>query len=269
MHDEFPDWLLRSDAPPPEVREKLAALLPAGPDAYHTIDTLCLIAHDFACANVEQRRYQSVYNRQKRRRKPKQETENHKTKVKESPPYKQHAGEELERIRDAAMELHNAIVSIRPHARRLLDKELSATTTAIDQTAPRPGREAILYQLHRLVDAIDGSTEHGRKGALAQAGKGRKTEGIASLVDGIGQEHRYALGRVPSHSELEKLLTAIFGNQCGFGYVKEWCKWANRRDRWEWAASAYAIPATPHHPLNSLIFRCTKIVTFKQPPFAK
>ncbi len=257
MHDgEFPGWLLRSDRPPPEVREKLAALLPAGPDA--TIDNLCLYAYTFACANVEQRRYQSVYNRQKRR-----------AGKKNPHPGAQHAGEELKLIRKAAVELHNAIVSIRPHARRLLDKELSATTTAIDQTAPRPGREAILYQLHRLVDAIDGDIEEDRKGALALAGKGRKAEGIASLVDGIGQEHRYALGRVPSHSELEKLLTAIFGNQCGFGYVKEWCKWANRRDRWEWAASAYAIPATPHHPLNSLIFRCTKIVTFKQPPFAK
>ena len=258
MHDDFPEWLLHSDCPPPEVREKLAAMLPTGPDAYHTIDNLCLYAYTFACANVEQRRFQSVYNRQKRR-----------AGSKNPHPGTQHAGEELERIRDAAMELHNAIVSIRPHARRLLDKELSAATTAIDQTAPRPGREAILYQLHRLVDAIDGSTEQDRKGALAQAGKGRKTEGIAQLVDDIGRECRYALGRVPSHSELEKLLTAIFGNQCGFGYVKKWCKWANRRDRWEWAASAYTIPATPHRPSNSLIFRCTKIVTFKQPPFAK
>lgn len=258
MRDEFPDWLLRSDAPPPEVREKLAAMLLTGPDAYHTIDNLCLYAYTFACANIEQRRYQSVYNRQKRR-----------AGSKNPHPGTQHAGEELKRIGDAAMELHDAIVSMRPHARRLLDKELSAATTAIDQTAPKPGREAILYQLHRLVDAIDGDIEEDRKGALALAGKGRKAEGIASLVDGIGQEHRYALGRVPSHSELEKLLTAIFGNQCGFGYVKEWCKWANRRDRWEWAAGAYAIPATPHHPLNSLIFRCTKIVTFKQPPFAK
>ena len=249
MHDEFPEWLLHSDYPPPEVREKLAAMLPTGPDACCAIDNLCLHAYTFACANIEQRRYQSVYNRQKRR-----------AGSKNPHPGTQHAGEELERIRDAAMELHDAIVSIRPHARRLLDKELTTT---------RIGREAILHQLHHLVDAIDGNAEEDRKGALALAGKGRKTEGIASLVDGIGQEHRYALGRVPSHSELEKLLTAIFGNQCGFGYVKEWCKWANRRDRWEWAASAYAIPATPHHPLNSLIFRCTKIVTFKQPPFAK
>lgn len=258
MHDEFPDWLLRSDCPPPEVRKKLAAMLPTGPATYYAIDNLCLIAHDFACANVEQRRFQSVYNRQKRR-----------AGSKNPHPGTQHAGEELERIRDAAMELHDAIVSIRPHARRLLDKELSATTTAIDQTAPRPGRETILHQLHRLVDAIDGNAEDDRKGALALAGKGRKAEGIAQLVDDIGRECRYALGRVPSHSELEKLLTAIFGNQCGFGYVKEWCKWANRRDRWEWAAGAYAIPATPHRPLNYLIFRCTKIVTFKQPPFAK
>jgi hypothetical protein len=153
----------------------------------------------------------------------------------------------------------------------LLDKELSATTTAIDQTAPRPGREAILYQLHRLVDAIDGSTEQDRRGALAQAGKGRKPEGIDQLVDDIGREYRYALGRVPTQSELMGLIRAIFGDQFTRGErdVKEWCAWANRRDRWEWAAGAYAIPAPPHRPLNSLIFRCTKIVTFKQPPFAK
>ena len=255
MHDEFPEWLLHSDCPPPEVREKLAALLPAGPDAHRAIDNLCLIAHDFACANIEQRRYQSVYNRQKRR-----------AGSKNPHPGTQHAGEELERIRDAAMELHNAIVSIRPHARRLLDKELSAATTAIDQTAPRPGRETILHQLHRLVGAIDGNAEEDRKGALALAGKGRKAEGIAQLVDGIGREHRYALGRVPTQSELIGLIRAIFGYQFTRGErdVKEWCAWANRRDRWEWwAVGAYFTPSNP------LIFRCTKIVTFKQPPFAK
>ena len=27
MHDDFPEWLLHSDAPPPEVRGKLAAML--------------------------------------------------------------------------------------------------------------------------------------------------------------------------------------------------------------------------------------------------
>ena len=95
--DEFPDWLLRSDCPPPEVREKLAAMLPTGPDAYYAIDNLCLIAHDFASTNVEQRRYQSVYNRQKPR-----------SGSKNPHPGTQHAGEELERIRDAAMELHDA-----------------------------------------------------------------------------------------------------------------------------------------------------------------
>lgn len=220
MHDEFPDWLLRSDCPPPEVREKLAAMLPAGPDVYYAIDNLCLHAYTFACANIEQRRCQSVYNLQKRRRKPKQETESHKTKVKESPPYKQHAGEELERIRDAAMELHIAIVSIRPHARRLLDKELTTT---------RIGREAILHQLHHLIDAIDGSTVEDRKGALAQTGKGRPPEGIAQLVDDIGREYRYALGRVPTHSELIGLLKAIFGDQFTRGEhdVSEWCTAAN------------------------------------------
>ena len=218
MHDDFPEWLLHSDCPPPEVREKLAAMLPTGPDAYHPIDNLCLYAYTFACANVEQRRFQSVYNRQKRR-----------AGSKNPHPGTQHAGEELERIRDAAMELHDAIVSIRPHARRLLDKELSATTTAIDQTAPKPGREAILYQLHRLVDAIDGSTEQDRKGALAQAGKGRKAEGIAQLVDDIGREYRYALGRVPSQSELMGLIKAIFGDQFtrGENGVKNWCTAAN------------------------------------------
>ena len=218
MHDEFPEWLLHSDYPPPEVREKLAAMLPTGPDACCAIDNLCLHAYTFACANIEQRRYQSVYNRQKRR-----------SGSKNPHPGTQHAGEELKRIRDAAMELHGAILAIKPHARRLLDKELSAATTAIDQTAPKPGREAILYQLHRLVDAIDGSTEQDRKGALALAGKGRKTEGIALLVDDIGRECRYALGRVPTQSELIGLIRAIFGDQFtrGENGVKNWCTAAN------------------------------------------
>ena len=218
MHDEFPDWLLRSDAPPPEVREKLVAMLPTGPDVCYVIDSLCLIAHDFACTNIEQRRYQSVYNRQKRR-----------AGSKNPHPGTQHAGEELKRIRDAAMELHDAIVSMRPHARRLLDKELSAATTAIDRTAPKPAREAILYQLHRLVDAIDGNAEDDRKGALALAGKGRKTEGINQLIDDIGRELRYALGRVPSQSELIGLIRAIFGDQFtrGESGVKIWCTAAN------------------------------------------
>ena len=209
MHDEFPDWLLHSDYPPPEVREKLAAMLPTGPDAYYAIDNLCLIAHDFACTNIEQRRYRSVYNRQKRR-----------AGSKNPHPGTQHAGEELKRIRGAAMELHDAIVSIRPHARRLLDKELTTT---------RIGREAILHQLHHLVDAIDGDIEEDRKGALALAGKGRKAEGIALLVDDIGRECRYALGRVPTQSELIGLIRAIFGDQFtrGENGVKNWCTAAN------------------------------------------
>lgn len=218
MHDEFPDWLLRSDAPPPEVREKLVAMLPTGPDAYYVIDNLCLHAYTFACTNIEQRRYQSVYNRQKRR-----------AGSKNPHPGTQHAGEELKRIRDAAMELHDAIVSMRPHARRLLDKELSAATTAIGRTTPKPGREAILYHLHRLVDAIDGDIEEDRKGALALAGKGRKSEGIDQLVDDIGREYRYALGRVPTQSELIGLIRAIFGDQFtrGENGVKNWCTAAN------------------------------------------
>lgn len=261
MH-ELPEWLLHSDCPPPEVREKLAAMLPTGPDACCAIDNLCLIAHDFACTNIEQRRYQSVYNRQKRR-----------AGSKNPHPGTQHAGEELELIKKAAKALYDAIHSSGPRARALLNRELrKRQVPASVDIFPGldPERLSLLVPLYEIIVAIDGDAEEGREGLLAQVSRpGRPPEGIDQLVDGIGQEHRYALGRVPSHSELEKLLTAIFGNQCGFGYVKEWCKWANRRDRWEWAASAYAIPATPHHPLNSLIFRCTKIVTFKQPPFAK
>jgi len=208
MHTEFPEWLCRFGDPPAEVRKKLVAMLPTGPDAYHTIDNLCLYAYTFACANIEQRRYQSVYNRQKRR-----------AGNKNPHPGTQHAGEELERIRNAAMELHDAIVSIRPHARRLLDKELTTT---------RIGREAILYNLHRLVDAIDGNVEDDRKGALAQAGKGRPPEGIDQLVDDIGRELRYALGRVPTQSELIGLIRAIFGDGFGGeGEVKRWCREAN------------------------------------------
>ena len=261
MHDEFPEWLLHSDCPPPEVREKLAAMLPTGPDAYHTIDNLCLYAYTFACANVEQRRFQSVYNRQKRR-----------AGSKNPPPGTEHSGKELELIREAAKALHDAILASGPRARRLLNRELRKRQSPVSVDifpGLDPERPSLLVPLHHLIGAIDGNAEEDRKGALALAGKGRPPEGIAQLVDGIGWVHRYALGRVPTHSELKKLLSAIFGNQCGFGYVNKWCAWANRRDRWEWAASAYTIPATPHHPLNSLIFRCTKIVTFKQPPFAK
>lgn len=222
MHAGFPDWLLHSDCPPPEVREKLAALLPAGPDAYYAIDNLCLIAHDFACANVEQRRYQPVYNRQKRRA------------GKKNPlPGTEHSGKELELIREAAKALHDAILASGPRARALLNRELrKRQVPASVDIFPGldPERLSLLVPLYEIIVAIGGDAEGGREGLLAQVSRpGRPPEGIDQLVDGIGREYRYALGRVPTQSELIGLIRAIFGDQFtrGENGVKNWCTAAN------------------------------------------
>lgn len=222
MHDDFPEWSLHSDCPPPEVREKLAAMLPTGPDAYHTIDNLCLYAYTFACANIEQRRYQSVYNRQKRR-----------AGSKNPHPGTQHAGEELERIKKAAKALYDAIHSSGPRARALLNRELrKRQVPASVDIFPGldPERLSLLVPLYEIIVAIDGDAEEGREGLLAQVSrKGRPPEGIAQLVDDIGREYRFALGRVPTQSELIGLIRAIFGDQFtrGENGVKNWCTGAN------------------------------------------
>ncbi|MBM9536175.1 hypothetical protein [Desulfobulbus alkaliphilus] len=241
MHTDFPEWLLGYDPPPTEVRENILALLPEGPDAHHIMDTLCFIAHGYACDDRERRTYQDIYNRQKR-----------KPGIKNPDPYTQHAGEELERIRAAALELRDAIESVRHHARQLLDKELRGVhrakllyTAEFDPANPRAGRniykphmysvgrETTLHQLHHIIDAIDGNADEGREGLLAEVGRRRRPEGIKPLVEDIGREYRYALKRVPTQSELTGMLKAIFGEQFarGTGYVKEWCKTANATTR--------------------------------------
>ena len=213
MHDEFPDWLLHSDCPPSEVRKKLAAMLPTGPATYYAIDNLCLIAHDFACAAVERRRYQSVYNCQKRR-------------AGGNPrPGTQHAGEELERIRRAAMELHAALWEVGPFARRALEKALhhrghSLYTAGVDPE-DTGNRAAISALLGSIVEATDAAAE---KTAM----RGRPKSGLADLIEDIGRELRYAQGRVPTQREFLDLLRLIFGDGFGGeGEVKRWCREAN------------------------------------------
>jgi hypothetical protein len=227
MHDEFPDWLLRSDAPPPEVREKLAAMLPTGPDAYHTIDNLCLYAYAFAQDEREARAYRSAYDKQKRRH-----------KARNPRPGTQHAGAELKRIRGAAMELHVALWEVGPFARRALEKELRHRghrlyTAGVDPENPRAGlseyhlhmdtgnRAAISALLGSIVEATDAAAE---KTAI----RGRPKSGLADLIEGIGRELRYAQGRVPTQREFLDLLRLIFGDGFGGeGEVKRWCREAN------------------------------------------
>jgi len=221
MHDEFPDWLLRSDCPPPEVRKKLAAMLPTGPDAHRAIDSLCLVAHDFACTAVERRRYQSVYNLQKRR-----------AGSKNPHPGTQHAGEELKLIKKAAKALYDAIHSSGPRARRLLNRALRKRQSPVSVDifpGLDPERLSLLVPLYEIIVAIDGDAEEGREGLLAQVSRpGRPPEGIDQLIDDIGRELRYALGRVPTQSELIGLIRAIFGDGFGGeGEVKRWCREAN------------------------------------------
>ena len=228
MHTEFPEWLYRFENPPAEIHEKLVALVtPTGRNPEIVADTICMFAYNFAQCEREARVYRSAYDKQKRRR-----------KARNPRPGTQHAGEELERIRRAAMELHAALWEVGPFARRALEKELhhrghSLYTAGVDPENPRAGltkyrlhmdtgnRAAISALLGSIVEATDAAAE---KTAI----RGRPKSGLADLIEDIGRELRYAQGRVPTQREFLDLLRLIFGDGFGGeGEVKRWCREAN------------------------------------------
>jgi hypothetical protein len=228
MHTEFPEWLCRFGDPPAEVREKLVALVtPTNLNPEIVADTICMFAYTFAQDEREARAYRSAYDKQKRRH-----------KARNPRPGAQHAGEALERIRRAAMELHAALWEVGPFARRALEKELRHRghrlyTAGVDPENPRAGlseyhlhtdtgnRAAISAMLGSIVEATDAAAEKA-------ANRGRPKSGLADLIEGIGRELRYAQGRVPTQREFLDLLRLIFGDGFGGeGEVKRWCREAN------------------------------------------
>ena len=228
MDTEFPEWLCRFGDPPAEIREKLVALVAATDRNPEIVaDTICMFAYNFARCEREARVYRSAYDKQKRRR-----------KARNPRPGTQHAGEELERIRRAAMELHAALWEVGPFARRALEVELRRRghrlyTAGVDPENPRAGlseyrlhtdtgnRSAISALLGSIVEATDAAAEN-------TASRGRPKSGLADLIEDIGRELRYALGRVPTQREFVDLTRIIFGDGFGGdGEVKRWCREAN------------------------------------------